>query len=435
VKEPLVKVVKDFIDSFLEGKVKFVVAFSGGVDSSALLSLLVECRSFFDFDLHVAHFDHGWRKESKEQALFLRKQVEALGLPFHSERSSAYASCNKEDKAREERFDFFKRVYGKVGGDAVFLAHQREDQAETVLKRVLEGAGLTSLQGMEPVSCFQGMLLARPLLGTPRKELVNWNKHKGALFIEDYTNYDLQFLRPRIREKLFPYLEKWFGKGVQKNLCSIGEEFALLKRLLRKRIDPFLAKRIEGPLGLFFPLAEVEEEIERREIVRILLKEKGVFVGRTALKEIEKLQDVSDKRVDVSLGDVVMRSGDFFWFPFTSAPIWGENSKEWVWEEKKVKEAPLHESLLSSFLKGEVYYNLPIEGNARFCSYNQLSAKEKKNISSFFSRNKVPARIRKSFPLVLEDEGVIEGCFLFNLKSKAIEFNNVVRINLKKSQN
>ena len=435
MKEPLVKVVKDFLVSSLKGKVKFILAFSGGVDSSALLSLLVESRSFFDFELCVAHFDHGWRKESKEQALSLKKQAEVLGLPFYSERSAMQAFSNKEDKAREERFSFFKRVYEEVGGDALFLAHQREDQAETVLKRVLEGAGLTSLQGMEPVSFFQGMLLARPLLMTPREDLVNWNKRKGVLFIEDHTNYDLQFLRPRIREKVFPYLEKWFGKGVQKNLCCIGEEFALLKRLLRKRIDPFLVKRIEGPLGLFFPLAEVEEEIERRELVRILLKEKGISIGRSALKKIEKLQDVSDKQVDVSLGGVVMRSGDFFWFPFTSEPIWGEDSQEWFWKEEKVKEPPLHESLLSSFLKGEVYYTLPIEKNARFCSYDKLSASEKKNISSFFSRNKVPARIRKSFPLVLGDEGIIESCFLFNLKLKANDFSNVIRINLKKKQN
>src|SRR3990167_6020085 len=105
MKEPLVRVVKNFLSSRLIDRKPVLLGFSGGVDSSALLSLLIECRSFFSLDLHIAHFDHAWRSESAEEALVLQKQADALGVMFHIKRAvvSGKEGGNLEGRAREDR--------------------------------------------------------------------------------------------------------------------------------------------------------------------------------------------------------------------------------------------------------------------------------------------------------------------------------------------
>ena len=143
MKDPIFKTLKDFLCSKVSSQDTVIAGVSGGIDSSALLFLLSDYAYLYGIDLHIAHFDHGWRKESGEQAQLLRSLVEnTLRWPFHLERSkdSGKKRANLEDEARRERLAFFQRVYHKTGASGLLLAHQREDQAETVLKRIFEGA-------------------------------------------------------------------------------------------------------------------------------------------------------------------------------------------------------------------------------------------------------------------------------------------------------
>jgi tRNA(Ile)-lysidine synthase len=430
VREPLVKVVKDSLSSVLKKGDVILLAFSGGVDSSALLSLLVECRPFFLFDLHVAHFDHAWRKESALEVDILRSKVESLGVSFHSERSLGPSSNNKEEAARNERYQFLKKQYNLLGAKALLLAHQREDQAETVLKRVFEGAGVLSLGGMDAYSLYEEMKVVRPLLKVSRKDLLLWNEKKGVSYLTDYTNHDLHFLRPRMREKLFPEIENWFGKNVQKNLADLAEEFSFLKHFWKDRVQKLLLYKEEGAFGFFLPLMEMGLSVfERQELIREALKEKGICLGRPTLRKIEEIliQKLPDKQIDVERGELLLDKGNLFWFS-QSIKDYDEGNGLDGWE---VLEQECEHSIRYSFLQGVKTYRFLEDSNWSWSSYERLDVREKKRISLFFSKTKIPARLRRFFPFLVKNNKVIDLCFDLNNYEK----EKILSIKLKKIYN
>lgn len=432
MKNPLVKVVKDFLsDHYQEGK-PILLGYSGGVDSTALLSLLLECKYFFSLDLRVVHFDHAWREESSRQALEFKKNIESLGLKFYSIRSSQtiWKESNKEEKAREERYLFFEDVYKEIGAQALVLAHQREDLAETVLKRFFEGSGILSLGGMQAKSLYQDMIFWRPLLFVSRKQLIEWNEKKNLIAIVDSTNEDLQFLRPRMRQKIFPEIERWFGKGVQKNIALLGEEFSLLKEHMRERLKPFLSQKIEGPLG-FALLSEVFSPLdpfEKQELIKACLQEVDAQVGREGIKNILSLMasGVFDKRVDVSKGELIVDGGNVFWLA---------QSEGYLWQMEGKSQMTSYKTLLQAFFKGEICYKIFKGDEVSFCDYASLNFKDQKRFSSFFSQNKIPATMRKFFPFIKRNEIVIDHSFLFNVDLFIEENEDILNIKLKNISN
>lgn len=427
MKELLIQLVRDFCSSHLKQKKPILIGYSGGVDSTALLSLFFECRFLCCLDIHVAHFDHGWREKSREEASYLASKVVDMGLSFHSKRCKGVvwgAIANKEDKARELRYQFFKEIYNKIDAQALLLGHQREDASETVLKRILEGAAVFSLGGMQEISQKEGMVIGRPLIRTPRKKLIEWNAMKGLIPLEDITNEDLHFLRPRLRYKVFPYLERWFGKGVQKNLASLGEEFYLLKEYMQKKIEGLLPSVLEGPFG--FALLEEHfggvDPIERQELIRYCLQKRGVSIGREGLQRIETLlaKEVFDKKIDVSLGELIVNGPNIFWIDNAQVKITTEQASSFS-------------SLLEGALKGCFVYRLDGHSGDVFF-YSDLDKKEREKLSSFFARNKIPATMRRFFPCVKKP---VEGFFLPLLKFNQDEFiseenKNILMIKLKK---
>ena len=255
MRDPILKRVFEFLQAHFRPGAPLLLGVSGGPDSLALLHLLVEARHFFPMELHVAHVDHGWRPESGGEAKILEGIVKALGLPFHlCVLQKEGDNKNLENKAREGR-SFFLNLYKEKGFQALVLGHQANDAAETVLKRVLEGASLTSLGGIKPVSQFEGMPIWRPLLKVSKEELVAWLEKRGFAAFDDPTNRDPRFLRARMREHLLPTLAQSFGKEIQNNLCRLGEAAHEMAAYLQKKIAPILERVERTSDGLRLDLA------------------------------------------------------------------------------------------------------------------------------------------------------------------------------------
>lgn len=197
-----------------------LLGFSGGPDSMALLHLLLQMK----LPLHLAHIDHGMREESGEEAEKLAGYAERLGLPFHLKKLRGITGANLEERFREERRHFFRKLCGEYPFQAVLLAHHADDQAEVVLKRILEGARIYNIGGMTPVDEQDGVNFWRPLLGLRKEIILKVLKKKEIAFFEDKTNKNLHYLRARMREEIFPFLEERFGKQVRSSLCRLGEE-------------------------------------------------------------------------------------------------------------------------------------------------------------------------------------------------------------------
>lgn len=438
----LVKRVKDFLTQHWKEGTPVLVALSGGVDSSALFSLLLECRQFFALDLQVAHFDHGWREESALEAALLEEYVTGLGIPFFCERSSSFGGeGNLEEKAREERFHFLGKVYRRIGAQAILLAHQREDQAETILKRIFEGAGALSLGGMQEVGRFEEMNLWRPLLSIPRQELVKWNESQRWAPFLDRTNADNRFLRPRMRSELFPELERMFGKNIRQSLLRVGEESNLVKKSFYKRLKSFLSCQIKGVLGKALPVMDFEEldSFERQELVRLFLEEVEICLHRNTLKKIVALleEKKSNKEVDVPIGVLLIERGDLIWLKKEPAIFQGrfpldqdsflleQEGRTW---EVRLGNAP-EKAGRFSFLQGVTAYRISDRKGLVLSSFDLLKEKDQEKVSGYLSKNKVPSKLKRMFPFITRNDSLILDFFYFEdvlASNKSSVFSHII---------
>lgn len=267
------KQVAEFLKRHWDQKSPLLLACSGGTDSKALLYVLYESR----VNLHVAHVDHGWRAKSAEEAEKLKKEVASLGYPFHSTRLVP-SGKNREAAARQKRIEFFRSLFEKFPFQALLLAHQAEDLAETVLKRILEGAHLSSAGGMQSLSHLENLPVWRPMLSVKKAEILSFLKEKALTPFLDPTNSDPAYLRSRLREEIFPFLSRSFGKETVGNLVCFSERAYELKEYLERKTASI--PRSQGPWGTALFL----QGVERLE-ARYLLK-KYVRLSRPVLEKI-----------------------------------------------------------------------------------------------------------------------------------------------------
>ena len=209
---------------------RVAVACSGGADSVALLRLLAELRERLGLQLLVCHLNHQLRgAEADGDEEFVRGLADELGLRFISQREDvaarAESNCqNLEEAARDARMEFFASLIGKGEADVVAVGHSLDDQAETLLQRMVRGTGTRGLAGIYPVVDKPGELrMVRPLLGVRREELRAYLRGGGQIWREDTTNRDRGRLRNRIRLDLLSELNE-LNEAAIENLGRLASQ-------------------------------------------------------------------------------------------------------------------------------------------------------------------------------------------------------------------
>lgn len=207
---------------------RVLLGVSGGADSVALLQVMSRLQSALRLRVSVAHVDHQLRAESCEDARF----VEALGARFNlpvtvikrDVRKEAAAGASPEDAARRVRYDALHEIARQQSASKIALAHTADDQAETVLLRLLRGAGVTGLSAI-PVSRPLGeVTVIRPLLEVWRDELLVYLAQHQLAYRTDATNDDPAFVRNRIRRDLLPMLERSYNPRIKAALTQVAEQ-------------------------------------------------------------------------------------------------------------------------------------------------------------------------------------------------------------------
>ena len=209
----------------LAGGETVLVSVSGGADSVALLHLLHALAPSWRLTLHVLHVDHGLRPDSAHDAAVVRALGARLGLPAHVERVHV-GPGSVEAAARAARYTALEAWAERVGADRIALGHTLDDQAETVLMRVLDGAGVRGLAAIPPV---RGRII-RPLVEIRREALREMLTADAIAWVEDPSNRDPKFLRNRIRHELLPLLAASFATDVVPALARVA-------RLARESVE------------------------------------------------------------------------------------------------------------------------------------------------------------------------------------------------------
>lgn len=183
-----------------------LAAVSGGPDSMAMMHLLARWMPGQSPPVLVATVDHGLRVEAAEEARFVAREAEALGL---SHRTLAWKGrkpkTGLQEAAREARYRLLVEYARDMGASHLVTAHTRDDQAETIMMRLAKGSGLKGMRGMRRSRERDGIVHARPLLDYPKTVLVDLCRHHGWRFVTDPSNADERFARVRWR-RLMPLL-------------------------------------------------------------------------------------------------------------------------------------------------------------------------------------------------------------------------------------
>lgn len=268
---------------------KVLVGVSGGVDSLALLDALHQLSHKEDWQVFAAHLDHKFRgKESAEDAEYVQEFCRKRGIPCRAEARNvpqwiAENQANPQEAARQVRFSFFHEVAAQWAIPKLALAHHANDQAETILMRVLRGTGIEGIAGI-PVARQEGRLtIIRPFLSFTKRELEKYCEQSGIIPRTDSSNFKRSYHRNFLRLEVIPWLEKEVNPSVQDALNQLGmiarEENDYLEQICREMLERIMKSKqenkivIKGKLFLTSHLA-----LQRRMIKLIfsyLVKEQG----------------------------------------------------------------------------------------------------------------------------------------------------------------
>lgn len=278
-----IKKVRDAVKQYdmLRPGEKVLVAVSGGPDSVCLLKVLMEMRKDLDLEIVVGNLDHGIRgKESREDSDFVRKLAKDLGLDCAHKKTNVKARRDRkrslEEYAREKRYQFLEESARKHECNVIATGHTMDDQAETVLIRLIKGASLKGMAGI-PVVRHQGeMKIVRPLIAVEKKEVLDYLEAVGWKYREDRTNKERKHLRNRIRYEVLPFLENYNPK-IKRTLVNLSdtirEDIAFLEE--KKRVMDDYSKTGKGSVKIRTMDLILQPGALRKEVFKQLFSRAG----------------------------------------------------------------------------------------------------------------------------------------------------------------
>lgn len=302
--------------------VTVVVAVSGGADSVALLRML-DCvkRTPSDGRLVIAHFDHGWRNDSGEDSQFVAALAKELGWECAIGRARVGSVDSDptpatENAARQARYKFLQSVASDCGARYLATGHTANDQAETILHRIVRGTGLQGLAGIPRFRAVnESLTVVRPILSFRRETLVDWLETIDQPFRNDSTNCDEKYTRNRIRHSLLPELRDEFNPEVDAALLRLGQLAGEVHNEVQGLVGPLLDEHCtigsDGELEVDVEALSLKSPLILRETLRSAWRKQGWPLESMGFGEWKLLEDIVvtdsiEKKTTTLPGNVVV---------------------------------------------------------------------------------------------------------------------------------
>lgn len=432
MEEKVIGAIKEY--ELIEENDHIVVGVSGGPDSMALLYCLLEARKAIPFNIHVAHVNHGVRgEEARRDQLFVERIAGELGLPFYTKNVNMVEygkekGISSEEAGRELRYGFFREVLRSLGKGKIAVAHNMNDQAETLLMRIMRGTGPDGLKGME----YKSNDVIRPILGIDRKEIEDYIAKKGIETVLDHTNLKPIYSRNKIRLELIPYIEENFNPNIVNTLWRMSRIFSMdlnfLEEYTEVKFNNMLKNYDKNSIildgGKFL---EEDRSIQHRII-------------RKAILEVNKsLQGITEAQI-YSAVDILRTSQTGKEFHFTNNIVLKVNYDEIVIEKSRDEEKTTYSydiNVPTSISLNNGYYfefklvtkddnfvmeksrhiryfdfdkvkgNLKIRNRREGDRFVPFGMKGSKKLKDYFIDEKVPRDLRDRIPLIVDDENIL----------------------------
>ncbi len=432
MEEKVLKTIREY--NLISNNENIVVGVSGGKDSMALLYMLLYAKKHIDFNVIVAHVNHGVRgEEALHDQIFVKEKAKELGLTFYSTDVDMISYSNEhkispEEAGRELRYEFFRSILESLKGGKIALAHNMNDQAETLMMRIIRGTGIDGLNGMD----FINDDIIRPLLNITRKEIEEYIEYKAIESVLDKTNLMPIYTRNRIRLELIPYIEESFNPNFITALWRLSQtsrdDSNFLKRYTDNKYDDILIdenkERIVLSLDKF---RELDKSIQNRIIIYAIIRIIGIFQGinEEHISNVVNLFNLGKTGKIVELPDGILAKVDYnnliieryranIIKPFIHELKIGYNQFDALGCGFIIKKIAIedidYESKLSNIkyfdcdkIKGSLFLRNRKDGD-RFIPIGMQGSKK---IKDFFIDLKIPRDKRDLVPLVVDKENII----------------------------
>jgi tRNA(Ile)-lysidine synthase len=274
---------------------KVVVAVSGGADSMAMLFALFQLRSVYNMKLIVAHVNHQLRGEEAEQdALFVKQEATRLGLPFHQTCVDVKAlqqslGISLQQAARQLRYGFLHALYQALNATRIALGHTADDQAETLLMRLVRGSGPAGFAGIPAVR----LPFIRPLITVSRPAIYSYLQSEHCPWVEDSSNDHIVYLRNRVRLDLLPKLQQ-YNPQIVRRLNELADMFRADNAVLEEQVDEWasqtLAWQTRGRVEICCRLFGLAPVAIQRRLLRRIIEALATSPEAVGFRHIERLR-------------------------------------------------------------------------------------------------------------------------------------------------
>ncbi|NIM90978.1 MAG: tRNA lysidine(34) synthetase TilS [Candidatus Aminicenantes bacterium] len=434
---------------------RILIAYSGGVDSTALLASIWKLREEWTLTLALAHFNHRLRQRADEDERFVKEVAREYDLPVYVGREDvrSYArsqSLNLEEAGRQLRYAFLEKTAQKWRASKIATGHTMTDQAETFLMRLLRGSGSRGLGGVYPL--VEGRII-RPLLQVQRKEIEAYLSKQRLPYRVDESNFDRRFLRNRIRLELIPYLQKKYEPRIVDHLSRtasiLQEEDDLLEKMEKEKTAKALSKKndrllLDRKFLFSLPLA-----LRRRVLRHFIFKVKGDLRG-ISYSDIEAVLELGKGKECHLQKDFSLRNEGGYIFLTEKARPKVEFEQEWngkgILEIKELglrfqgKNLENDQSLppkvddrKQAFLDGErLQFPLLVRNRREGDKYQPLRAPGKKRLKEIMRAKGIPLSVREKKPVFLCQDDIIWVMGLPVSESYKVKKNTAVIFTIKK---
>ena len=402
-----------------------IVGASGGPDSQFMIYMLNSLKSQIDFEIILAHLNHLHRKESRNDEDLVRKTAEELNLKFFTRARSMddYAKklkVSSEDAGRRLRYEFFNDLAKEYKNPKIAVAHNKDDQAETVLMRIIRGTGLDGLKAMD----YKSGNIIRPILDIKKSEIIAYLDFKKIPYAIDHTNFENDYTRNKIRLDIIPKLEEINPRVVDQiyslsELAKddlevldgvIGDKFAELSDIKKDKIifdkakfdkaNPAILRRIirKGIETLNGEIKDISREnIDEFLTIRDLGTGKKIIKDRLRLRksydsyilEIKKTKDKFEEEIYLEDVDLINFDGLYI--------------KTSIINSKKYEKS----KNIGYFDYDKLTFPLKVRTRKNGDRFTPLGHRSEKKLKDFFMDQKVDREKRDEIPLIISNEKII----------------------------
>ena len=292
IKNFLVENIKDL------NKKTLAVAYSGGIDSQTALHIIYKLKKELGFNLIIIHLNYNLRgEESKEDESFARNIAKKYNLNIYIKeiKEGSYNKKNIQNEARKDRYEFFEELYNKNIFDYLIVAHNRDDFAETIIYRMIKGAGADIYNCLKKKNNY----ILRPMLDFYRTDIENYAKENNLEYREDSSNKKNKYARNKIRNLIIPLLET-INKKSKDNIIKFSKRIYLENAFLRKKINNIYKKILIDKNSINIENIKNLNKIFLNRIIIKFLSESGeIEINEKRISEIIKI--IKSKKSNVIL--------------------------------------------------------------------------------------------------------------------------------------